>query len=476
MSATMTSIIDTARNSKSGKSEVLGDKISLPPEGSNGSVANGEISIPSNPLSKVKKRKRGDDQVDEIEVDISAPEPPSKKALRKAKKSKAIPPTNPDRSKSKSEAEDSESSSGTASADQGKPITRSDFGIWVGNLSYSITRADLRRFITKDSSIEEDQITRIHVPSPGEKGATPLATAKQRNKPQNKGFAYIDLKTPEALAEALTLSETLLGGRRVLIKDSKSFEGRPEKPSTNGDPASNPQANSTKPPSKRIFVGNLGFDISSDDLKAHFTPCGEVEDIHMATFEDSGKCKGYAWVRFRDIDAAMAAVRGWVKVPEKVAEEDSVESSEDETSGTSDEDGRAKRLAQRSGRKSVAKTRKWWVNRIKGRPLRMEFAEDKTVRYKKRFGKDSAAKRPEGGDSRVASKTDLDDTGLKTASASAEPIRVEAKPSREHASVRPPKGGRKVDARTFKPGAALTNTSRSTGAIVKAKKGKKTGF
>jgi hypothetical protein len=40
--------------------------------------------------------------------------------------------------------------------------------------------------------------------------------------------------------------------------------------------------------------------------------------------------------------------------------------------------------------------RKAWVDKIHGRPVRREFAEDAQVRYKKRYGKDGT-KNKEGG-------------------------------------------------------------------------------
>lgn len=159
----------------------------------------------------------------------------------------------------------------------------------------------------------------------------------------------------------MRLSESFLAGRKVLIKNAKSFEGRPDVSNADKEAAKV----SGKAPSKRVFVGNLGFDVGKEDLERHFGRCGEVEGIHVATFEDSGKCKGYAWVTFETIEAASAAVKGWVDVTNGVKEE-------------SDEDSDAEQQP---------KKRRIWVNKIEGRKLRCEFAEDPTVRYHKRFGK-----------------------------------------------------------------------------------------
>ncbi|MCJ1371262.1 hypothetical protein MMC20_002477 [Loxospora ochrophaea] len=305
-------------------------------------------------LTHSKKRKRDQKLPGEIEVDVAAPEPPSKKALRKAKKNKAAIAGDIDSPIEKAD-------NGGEVAESTTPPKGSEYGVWIGNLPWTATKIDLRKFLTENTKITEDMITRVHLPSPSRAA---IAASKQKIKPQNKGFAYVDFSTSSAMEQALALSENLLTGRRILIKDAKSFEGRPEKPAEDVQPTGNP-------PSRRIFIGNLGFDTTKDELRDHFAQCGDISDVHVATFEDSGKCKGYAWVEFNGIESGEMAIRGWV---------DSKEAGD-----TMDDDGRANIGGLKVGKKRQAPKR--WVNRIKGRSLRMEFAEDKSVRYKKRFGK-----------------------------------------------------------------------------------------
>ena len=320
-------------------------------------VTNLSLSIMAEGASprEAAPRKRKFDAVDkigdagELEVDLNAPEPPSKKALRKAKKLSSTKENGHEKADVNPEGEEGESAASKS---------RSGHGVWIGNLPFTATKEDVRAFLINKTTIEEKQITRLHLPEGRAK--PPL------RKPQNKGFAYVDFSTPEAIFEALQLSEKLLSGRRVLIKDAKSFEGRPEKPNE----ASNPQ----KTPSQKVFVGNLGFDTSAEDLKEHFSRCGAVSHVHAATFEDSGKSKGYAWVEFESIEAAKAAARGWVDVKHGRSDGNSNKNGEGD-----DELPESKREGKRV-----------WVNRLNGRQLRMEFAEDSATRYKKRFGKDSS--------------------------------------------------------------------------------------
>ena len=287
-------------------------------------------------------KKRKYEQTEELEVQLDAPEPPSKKALRKAKKAKA---SKEDRDDVHADRKKQIAQVKSESQDVAPPVfkeqpKRTGFGIWIGNLVFTTTAENLQSFFTNDKTnpILIGEIARINLPKGVPRNGTP----------QNKGFAYVDFTNQEAVDKALLLSEKLLTGRRVLIKDAKNFEGRPK-----ATEAKKPEVSS----SKRIFVGNLAFDATKETLREHFEICGAVADVFLATFEDSGKCKGYGWVTFEELSSAEAAMRGWV---EEYAKE-----------------------RVNSGKSRV------WVNNIEGRRLRMEYAEDATTRYKKRYGKDA---------------------------------------------------------------------------------------
>jgi RNA recognition motif-containing protein len=319
-------------------------------------------------IANARKRKQAAALPDEIEVDVLAPEPPSKKARRRVKKGKPVQ-SNESRSSRHYDFDSNDLLSSpspvpldgdnTTAPNAPDETQKAVYGVWIGNLPFTLTSKSLRSFLTSSSTrITDWNISRIHMTAP------PSDPKSKGAKPFNKGFAYVDFSEEDARRAALELSETQLGGRNLLIKNSQDFHGRPEKPANGsselsatakraGELASNKP---THPPSRRVFVGNLGYDMTKEDLQRNYEPCGEIADIHAATFEDSGRSKGFAWVTFGSVEAAESAVRGWVK---KVNQTD---------------DG---------GKKS----QKWFVNRIHGRSLRCEFAEDPGTRYKRRFGK-----------------------------------------------------------------------------------------
>lgn len=455
----------------------------------------------STPDLSSKKRKRPTIAAeDELEIDVNLPEPPSKKALRRAKKGKpALPSTNtasngtttagaqihPDRA--------ALAGTNTGALETSDPSKRSPHGIWIGNLPWSADRASLRDFFLTHAAITEAEITRVHMPAPN-----PASVDKRlANKPLNRGFAYVDFSGREVVERALKVSETLMTGRKVLIKDAKSFEGRPEKKAAGAEgegavvggkagAAAASVAAGGKPPSKRVFVGNLAFDTTKEDLEQHFGQAGAVEDVHMATFEDSGKCKGFAWIRFEELDAAESAVKGFIFKQEEEQDESEESADEDdvkeEVKVTTDADASDSDSSNESSSKKApaskpkkapkkANRRKWFINRLQGRPLRCEFAEDASTRYKKRYGKGSANRTENGtaaadasGEGIVEENGDAEAGGARRQRGKGDKDARQAQRRQKH-----------VDARNIRPGAALANAPRASGAIVEGT-GKKISF
>ncbi len=64
---------------------------------------------------------------------------------------------------------------------------------------------------------------------------------------------------------------------------------------------------------KNLFVGNMSFQTSEDDLKELFKPFGQVARIHIAMDRETGRACGFAFVEMpNDEEAAkaMAALDG----------------------------------------------------------------------------------------------------------------------------------------------------------------------
>jgi RNA recognition motif-containing protein len=56
----------------------------------------------------------------------------------------------------------------------------------------------------------------------------------------------------------------------------------------------------------RIYVGNLPFSVTTDQLSQIFSPFGEVADIHLVTDRQTGRPKGFGFVEMDDAGALKA--------------------------------------------------------------------------------------------------------------------------------------------------------------------------
>ena len=63
------------------------------------------------------------------------------------------------------------------------------------------------------------------------------------------------------------------------------------------------------PPSKTIFIGNLSFEMSDQDLNDLFRDVQNVIDVRVAIDRRSGQPRGFAHADFPDVESASAAMR-----------------------------------------------------------------------------------------------------------------------------------------------------------------------
>src|SRR5207302_4640553 len=64
---------------------------------------------------------------------------------------------------------------------------------------------------------------------------------------------------------------------------------------------------------KNIFVGNLSFNTSEDELRQMFEPFGQVDRISIMTDRDTGRSRGFGFVEMasnEDGDKAITALNG----------------------------------------------------------------------------------------------------------------------------------------------------------------------
>ena len=59
---------------------------------------------------------------------------------------------------------------------------------------------------------------------------------------------------------------------------------------------------------KNIFVGNLDFNTTEEQLRALFTAHGTIESIAIVKDRDTGQPRGFAFVEMEEAEQAKAAI------------------------------------------------------------------------------------------------------------------------------------------------------------------------
>ena len=59
---------------------------------------------------------------------------------------------------------------------------------------------------------------------------------------------------------------------------------------------------------KKLYVGNLPFSTTEDDVRGMFEPFGSLESLNLITDRDSGRFRGFGFVELED-DAAESAMK-----------------------------------------------------------------------------------------------------------------------------------------------------------------------
>ncbi len=63
-------------------------------------------------------------------------------------------------------------------------------------------------------------------------------------------------------------------------------------------------------PETRVYVGNLPFACSEEELARIFRPYGEVASVELIVKRQNGRPRGFAYVEMRQVDGARSAIEG----------------------------------------------------------------------------------------------------------------------------------------------------------------------
>ena len=104
-------------------------------------------------------------------------------------------------------------------------------------------------------------------------------------------MGYVEFKDEEGVQKAIALTGQKLLGIPIIAQLTEAEKNRQAR-TTEGTAT---QSNGI--PFHRLYVGNIHFSITEEDLKQVFVPFGELEFVQLQK-EDQGRSKGYGFVQY----------------------------------------------------------------------------------------------------------------------------------------------------------------------------------
>jgi len=110
----------------------------------------------------------------------------------------------------------------------------------------------------------------------------------------HKGAAFVQFSSAEEANAATGANGQELDGRTIKV----SMSGQRA--------AKRTQATD---PNKSVYIGNLTFEVTEDEIRQAFSNCGEVTTIRLPKFQDTGKPRGFGYVTFDTVEARDNALQ-----------------------------------------------------------------------------------------------------------------------------------------------------------------------
>ncbi|CAI9087301.1 OLC1v1021338C1 [Oldenlandia corymbosa var. corymbosa] len=115
-----------------------------------------------------------------------------------------------------------------------------------------------------------------------------------KNTGKSKGYGFVTFKHIDAAILALKEPNKKIDGRITVTQLAAA--------------GNSGNSQSTDVASRKIYVGNIPFEISSEKLLSHFSMYGEIEEGPLGFDKQTGKAKGFAFFVFKTEDGARKSL------------------------------------------------------------------------------------------------------------------------------------------------------------------------
>lgn len=153
--------------------------------------------------------------------------------------------------------------------------------VFVKGLNYDLRENDLKNFFGKIGTI-----TRLEMPM-------------KNDGTRNNGYCFVQFKNAKDTKMCMKMDQTEFGERNITVQKATSTKNNMGFIYT-------------------VFVKNLPFSATKEDLREQFEKFGRIHDISVPQdAENEGRNKGFAFVEFKDEPAAEKAVKANITIKKR---------------------------------------------------------------------------------------------------------------------------------------------------------------
>ncbi|KAJ6412930.1 hypothetical protein OIU84_005872 [Salix udensis] len=159
--------------------------------------------------------------------------------------------------------------------------------VFVYQMPLKVTERDVYEFFSKAGKVRDVRLI------------------MDRNSRRSKGVGYVEFYDAMSVPMAIALSGQLLFGQPVMVKPSEAEKNLVQSTASSGGTGG--VAGPFGPVDRKLYVGNLHFNMTEMQLRQLFEPFGTVELVQLPLDLETGQCKGFGFVQFTQLENAKAA-------------------------------------------------------------------------------------------------------------------------------------------------------------------------
>lgn len=204
---------------------------------------------------------------------------------RASKKQKVAPVASPSPAKKPTPAPKPSSSSSSSSSSQIAAPQANEKTVYISGLPFTCTEDDIRDFFKDVGKVQSIRLPRWH------------------DSGNLRGYGHVEFSNKAAADAALELTGQYIKDRYVNVD-------RPMVPRALQQQVTAPTAPVPHPPGCRtVFIKNLPYDVTEEELRQHFMVFGPIQTIRLAAWNHTSNLKGFGYVDFKREDSAEIAVK-----------------------------------------------------------------------------------------------------------------------------------------------------------------------